>query len=290
MHDLNSTRLKARIIRAANWAKSSVMLKLRLVNARRRVLPSFIIIGAQKSGTSSLYYYLRQHPQIHPSFLKEIHYFDGGLNRDIDNYKKGLLWYKAFFPKKADIETGQMAFEASPMYFFNPLVPKRIADQLPDVKLIALLRNPINRAISHYYHENKLGFEDLPIMEAFKKEESRLEESVLRKDYKSKAFVHFSYKSRGRYHEQLSRYFKLFGRENILVIKSEEFFKNTQSELKRILAFLGVNQTIEFSDFAVHGKGKNRTEVSQKVYDFLNEYFEDENKKLAELLGEDYYW
>src|SRR5262245_3882775 len=139
-----------------------------------RLLPNFIIIGTQKGGTSSLYRYLMQHPLIKPSFMKDVHYFDL-------HFAEGDNWYRARFPlslykyylkqvKKQEIITG----EASPYYLPHPHVPKRAAALVPQAKLIILLRNPVERAYSHYNHALKHKQETLPFEEAIKAEENRL--------------------------------------------------------------------------------------------------------------------
>jgi len=184
-----------------------------------RALPDFIIIGAQKSGTSSLYYYLIQHPQLLPSFRKETHFFDGGKCPSVDNFEKGQAWYRAHFPLRKNISNNQKTFEASPLYIFNPLAPRRIYDLVPEVKIIALLRNPTERAISHYFKEKRKNWESLSIYEALQEEEKRLESVIKEKDYKNDIFIHHSYKSRGLYKDQLERYLNYFPWQQILVIK-----------------------------------------------------------------------
>ena len=144
-----------------------------------RVLPDFLIIGAQKSGTSSLYRYLAQHPQVRESVLKEVHYFDGGLEAGIDTYALGEHWYRAHFPRRAAMAPGSRTFEASPLYLLHPLAAERIAALMPQVKLVAILRNPTDRALSHYFHNvrnNALRAfkEDLPPGPAMDAEEARL--------------------------------------------------------------------------------------------------------------------
>src|ERR1041384_7789414 len=144
--------------------------KLRFSYARltweQRALPDFIIIGAQKAGTSSLFFYLAQHPQLVGSFIKEVHFFDGGMKPGIDNFAKGEPWYRAHFPLRKDLGPTHKTFEASPCYIFNPLAPIRIHDLLPDVKIVALLRNPVDRAISQYFQERRRNREPLEITEA----------------------------------------------------------------------------------------------------------------------------
>ena len=150
-----------------------------------RTLPDFLIVGVAKSGTTSMYNYLIEHPTIHPINIekeyryplkKEVRFFDR-------YYNLGTRWYKAHFPlkfskfvqknlKKNSFLTG----ESTPAYFHNPLVPKRVKQLLPKVKLIFLLRNPIERAFSHYKHNKKLNFENLTFEEAIKIESKRLED------------------------------------------------------------------------------------------------------------------
>jgi len=113
-------------------------------------------VGAQKAGTSSLYSYMVQHPQVLPAARKEIHYFDR-------HYDKGLRWYRRHFPLRARLSSERLSGEASPYYLFHPHAPRRIAETLPDARILMLLRNPANRAISHYFHEARVGREKLPL-------------------------------------------------------------------------------------------------------------------------------
>ncbi|MFN8451844.1 MAG: sulfotransferase [Anaerolineae bacterium] len=130
----------------------------RYLTAARRLEPQFAIIGGQKCGTTSLYAYLLQHPRV-VSLFKEVHFFD-------NNYYKGRRWYRAQFPLAgAPSEDALITFDASPYYLFHPAAPQRVAALYPDMKLIALLRNPVDRAYSHYSHNRqstaeKLSFED----------------------------------------------------------------------------------------------------------------------------------
>ncbi len=139
-----------------------------------RLMPDFIIIGAMRGGTTSLYSYLTEHPNIGPAYMKEVHFFDV-------YFHKGLPWYRAQFPstvqkyytervQKQNFITG----EASPYYLFHPHAPRRIARLLPHVKLIVQLRNPVSRAYSHYYHEVNGGHEKLSFAEAIDREEDRI--------------------------------------------------------------------------------------------------------------------
>jgi len=256
---------------------------------RIRPLPDFIIIGAQKSGTTSLYAYLSHHPQFLKPYEKEVHFFDGGLDAAVDNYKKGQAWYRAHFPFRSNGSASKV-FEASPLYIFNPLVPDRMFDLLPQVKIVAMLRNPTERAISHYFHEKQRGYESLPIMEALLEEERRLEAAIQSKDYKNFSFIHHSYKSRGHYKEQLERFFKRFPRQQFLILTSEEFFHDQNHVLRQVSEFAGAVSSFQVSDVRPRNVAKNKEQVSAEVYEYLNQYFKLHNEALYELLGKEYNW
>ena len=142
--------------------------RFRHATRTRRILPSFLIIGAQRAGTTSLFRYLLAHPDVAgPSggdaavwWVKETHFFD-------EKYSKGLDWYRSFFPLDATRQRRRkrghdlLAGEATPYYMFHPAVPARAAATLPDVRLIALLRDPVERAYSHYQMMSRTGREKL---------------------------------------------------------------------------------------------------------------------------------
>ncbi len=277
----------------SNWVKpfgNHIIVKYRQANWSKRVCPSFIIIGAQKSGTSSLFRYLSQHPQITPSYRKEVHFFDGGLNPNVDNFKKGEPWYRAHFPLKQNASNNQKSFEASPLYMFNPLTPQRISELIPEVRLIAVLRDPVERAISHYFHEKRKGREPLPIMKALQSEEERLSPVITKQDYKNDIFIHHSYKARGVYHEQLKRYANFFPMSNILVLNSLTFFTQPHDALRRIYEFVGVDSEFVVDDLVPRNVGTNRTKVDSEVYEYLEDYYRLHNQELYEFIKEDYAW
>ncbi|MBV1907225.1 MAG: sulfotransferase domain-containing protein [Pseudomonadales bacterium] len=253
-------------------------------------MPDFIIIGAQKAGTSSLFHYLGQHPEIIQSYQKEVHFFDGGLDPIVDNYYKGEQWYRAHFPYKQKMKRGFKTFEASPLYIYNPLSPKRISQLTPKIKIILLLRNPSERAISHYFHETRIGREFLPVLEALQAEDKRLGPYLRKQDYKNDIFIQKSYKRRGIYKEQIDRFLQYFSPEQMLVLSSEEFFSAPGSALKRIFNFVEVNDNFVVKDLVPRNIGSNRNVVDQKVYDYLDNYYVPHNKELYELLREDYHW
>lgn len=256
----------------------------------QRVLPDFIILGAQKAGTTSLHAYLSQHPQLVPSSRKEVHFFSGGLDPEVDKYEKGLAWYRSHFPPKGTLGPEQKTFEASPLYLFNPLAPGRMAEHAPHVKLIAVLRNPTERAVSHYFHEKRKGREPLPIAEALRAEEGRLEPILQQEDYKNDVFIHHSYKSRGLYKQQLERYLEHFRREQLLVINSDELFARPPCVLKRVFDFLEVDAGFRVADLSPSNVGTNKNSVGSEVYRYLNDFFRPHNHALYDLLGTSYNW
>jgi Sulfotransferase domain len=197
----------------------------------------FLIIGAQKCGTTSLYNYLVQHPQIVPALQKEVHFFDF-------NFDKGLDWYFGQFPNYNPADN-LITGEASPYYIFHPLVAKRVHQLFPKVKLIVLLRNPVERAISHYYHEVRLGCEPLCLEEAIASEPIRLqgetEKLIADGTYYSFNHQHYTYLSRGIYVDQLQSWFNLFPREQFLILKSEDLYANPAQVLNKVLEFLEVS-------------------------------------------------
>ena len=276
-----------------DWLKTlarNTVWAYRRATSRSRALPDFLIIGAQKAGTSSLYSYLGQHPQLIPSHVKEVHYFDGGLNPNIDNFEKGEAWYRANFPFRNQMSAGTKSFEASPLYIFNPLAPKRIFDLVPEVKLILMLRNPTERAISQYFHEKRWGNESLPIEEALRQEENRLAPVIDSNDYKNHAFIHHSYKSRGLYKQQIERFLNHFPLEQLLILGSEEFFAQPDSSLKRVFEFVGVDPGFQVNDLVPRNVAKNKGNVSSDVYEQLDDYFLPHNQALYELIGKNYGW
>ena len=269
-------------------------VRMFLRRLQRRVLPDFLIIGAQKSGTSSLYRYLDQHPQVRGSVPKEVHYFDGGLEAGIDSYALGESWYRAHFPLCSEM-AGKRAFEASPLYLLHPLAAERIAALLPHVKLVAILRDPTERALSHYFHNLRNNAlrqfrEDLPPLEAMAAEEARLAPVLDAHDYKSEAFRAYSYKARGRYLEQLQRYRDRFPRENLLVLRAEDLFEDPAGLMRRLADFLGLDHVRGPVDFEARNVGGNRAPVEPGVREMLDAYFAPHNRALAEVLGQDFGW
>jgi sulfotransferase family protein len=262
------------------------------VTGGRRILPTFVIIGAQRSGTTSLYQYLTEHPAIAAAATKEVHFFD-------TRYGRGLSWYRGHFPTRASAERARrrtgfepVAGEASPYYLFHPLAPERIARDLPFAKFIVMLRDPVSRAVSQYQHERSLGAENLDIEDAFAQEPARLggehERILSDPSYNSYSHQHHSYLSRGQYAEQLEHWFGVFPRERFLILETRRFFKDPETGFGDVQRFLGipVQRRLEFTAYNT----SSRTRVDDDVIARLREHFAPHNRRLYELLGEDLGW
>ena len=242
-----------------------------------------MIIGTQKGGTTSLQRYMEKHPQIVPSYKKEAHYFD-------NKYHKSISWYKRHFPLSNKFN-GKICGDSSPYYLFHPFVPQRIAKHLPDIKLIVLLREPVERAYSHYKMQYNKGLEKLSFEDAIKTEESRLDGSLEKLKNGNYSFEHqkFSYLSRGKYAEQLKRWFEYFDKDQILILRSEDLFSNTQQVLSEVFQFIGVEDH-KLKELTVHNKGKKKSKLQESIKKELRDYYKPYNDQLIDLLDGKITW
>jgi len=247
--------------------------------------PTFLIIGAQKCGTTSLFYYLSQHPQLNLPALKEIHFFDL-------EYERGIDWYYRSFPKNPFLHN-KLTGEASPYYLFHPLVPERVFKHLPKIKIIVLLRNPVDRAYSQYNHQRKLGnepiqsFEEAIINEELRisEEEEKLKLGILKESH---AFRRYSYIKRGLYSVQIERWLQYFTMSQMLFIKSEDFFECPNSVLNEVYDFLKIRRILPQS--LTPQNTNDYPEIDFNTRENLRSYFEVDSKKLKALLGEKFSW
>jgi sulfotransferase family protein len=277
---------------------SGIAKMYRGITGPLRLLPDFLIIGTQRGGTTSLYNYLIARPGVGPAMVKELHYFDKKFN-------KGLLWYRAHFPssiqKYSYQFTHKQAFvtgEASAYYLFHPHVPKRVSTVLPHVKLIVMLRNPVDRAYSQYNFEVDLGRETLPFEEALDREGERIsrerEKMIADEGYVSFDYSRYSYLARGIYVDQLQTWMSLFPKEQFLILKSEDFYADPVTALDHTSKFLNL------AELEPHEKKKkyklhnyNTTpypKMNPATRKRLIEYFEPHNARLYDLLGVELGW
>ena len=246
-----------------------------------RLRPSFVVVGAKRCGSTSLYHWMTRHPDVVGNRLgKGSHYFDV-------NHGRGPRWFRSSFPfvvrRRGEIVTG----EASPYYLFHPLAPARIADELPDARLLAVLRDPVARAWSHYQYSVRRGFESLPFEEALDAEPERLagEEDRMAADpsYRSFSHRHHSYLARGLYADQLQRLFDLFPRERVLVIPSERLFREPDASMAEVFAFLGL-RPVELDRLPVYKAGDYEP-LPTAAAARLAACYAEPNRRLNELVG-----
>ncbi len=256
---------------------------LRLASAADRPLPDFLIVGAQKAGTTSLHSYLCEHSRVPAPAKKEVHFFDNEFHRGTD-------WYRAHFQRCKG--AGILSGESTPYYLFHPLAAERAADVLPDCRLIVLLRNPVDRAFSHHNHERALGFEGLDFEAAIAVEPQRLageEERLVREPrHRSFAHQHHSYLRRGRYAEQLERWLESFGRERLLVLSAEDLFAEPGRIVAEAQEFLGLAPEAP-ADLSARN-ARAYAPIDEGTRADLRAVFEPHNRRLYELVGRDFGW
>lgn len=265
-------------------------------------LPNFLCVGAQKAGSTLLYYLLDQHPEIYLAKGKELHFF----NRD-ENYNKGVEWYSEHF---AGSENYKRIGEATPDYNYYDEAPGRIYETLgKDIKLIFMLRNPVERAYSNYWMSFRRRREKLSFEKAIISEWSRIKKGAYEKQY-------FGYLNRGFYGKQIKRYLEYFPKENIKVFIFEEFSKDINNKMKDLLSFLDCTTDFEFKMFedkvhqgdlnppqylkaALINRNINWPDVPKLLMNkkvdylpmkketnlFLREFYREDIKKLEEFLG-----
>jgi hypothetical protein len=247
----------------------------RRATAARRALPDFVILGAQRSGTTSLYNWLGGHPSVVRSTGREVHYFDL-------NYAKGESWYRAHFPFA---RPGRVTGESTPYLLFHPLAPERVGRDLPaSTRFVVILRDPVERAVSHYWHERRMKAETETLDVALALEEQRLAgqvERVLRGE-RSFAHFHFAYAGRGRYAEQLSRWFAHVERSRVLVVESERLFTDPRAPAE-VAQWLDLRSAPEA--FPALNEAQREVAASAEVTVALERYFEPHNEDLFRLLG-----
>jgi hypothetical protein len=245
--------------------------------------PDYVIIGTQRGGTTSLHAYLSAHPQVATPATKELHFIT-------DRYQRGLDWYLGQFPAELppDVVTG----EATPYALFHPLAPRRLREIAPAAKLIALLRNPVDRAYSHFLLERSRGEETLDFAAALDAESWRLdgEEARLARDptYVSDPHKHASYMARGEYARQLERWFCVFPREQMQVLRSEDLYARSAETFARVAEFLAISPDVPIP-FTTHNQTSGPP-IDPPTRRRLSAHFAPLNARLADLLGWDPGW
>jgi Sulfotransferase domain len=266
-----------------------------------RPLPDYLIIGTHRGGTTSLHSYLRDHPCVAPTFprlqnVKGVRYFD-------QNHFRGIGWYRSHFPTVAyraylqrlhggPVLTG----DASSYYLFHPAAAERAAKDVPQAKIIALLRDPVERAYSHWRRERRDGSEPLESFEdAIAAEPGRLagEEERILSDERYYSYVHenFSYVTQGLYLESLRRWLERYPGEQVHIEVSERFLADPQAAYDRVLRFLGLSpfslRDAERLNVTDHRKEQQLGSETRRE---LTARFAPHNRRLEEYLGIELGW
>jgi len=260
------------------------------ITSPMRVLPDFIIIGAMKCGTTSLYYDICEHPCTLAAAYDEIGFFDS-------NFHLGLNWYRSMFPRKKQIENIRrkegvaITGEDTPFYFWNPLAAKRIQELLPNIKLIIILRNPIDRAYSEYQDLFLRKSEPPPFETIIEKEMNvgteytdLITEENVEEIFKQKT----SLLSKGIYVNQLKIWTALFPKEQILILSTENLSCDPNAVLGSVFQYLNL------PDYKIknpqHRKQKKYVPMNPKTRKLLLEFFKPHNERLFEFVGKKFEW
>lgn len=267
------------------------------ITAGLRHGPDFVIIGAKRGGTTSLYNYLLEHPSVQPLFpgrqrIKGIHYFDS-------EYDRGPRWYRSHFPLRAaghqvarPMGADAISGEASPYYLFHPLAAARLAGAIPDVRIIVALRDPVERAHSHYKERVRNGGEKLSFEDALDAEDGRLlgeaERIAAEPGYRSAAHENLSYLAQGRYLDMLPRWFELFPREQFHIVASEDFYHDPDRVVNDAWSFLGLQPARLQSRrrYNYHAA----PDLAPATRSRLQSAVADHNDELGQLLGRSMPW
>ncbi|MEV0429305.1 sulfotransferase domain-containing protein [Micromonospora sp. NPDC050495] len=262
----------------------------------RRPLPDFLIIGTKRGGTTSLWRYLLEHPLVPRLFpawnTKTSHYFE-------DTFTRGEAWYRSHFPTRRQREALERRHggptrvgEAAPLYMFHPLAPGRVADLIPSVRLIVLLRDPVERAYSHWKERRTEGVEPLGFAEALAAEEERTagerEKLIADPAYVSNAYDWYSYRARGRYLEHLTPWLDRFDREQLLILPSETLYREPAATYARVLDFLDL-PPYQLDRYEVFNDRRSSA-MDPATRDELTRHYAPYNQALADRLGMTFDW
>ena len=251
------------------------------VTASSRVLPDFLIIGGVRCGTTSLYYNICQHPSVLPAAYDEIGFFD-------DNFHLGLNWYRSMFPTKNTMnkvrkQTGKaVTGEDTPFYIWNRDALKRIKELLPEIKLIVILRNPVNRTYSNYHLSCRDNIENRSFSQAVEDDIELINKKKEKGETLSNLDFKKTYIGKSLYFEQLEQWFKIFDAKQIHVIFTEDLRDNPENTMKSVYDFLGLD------DFSLETYEKQKMfeydNMDEEIREKLTTYFKSHNEQLSKLI------
>jgi hypothetical protein len=243
-----------------------------------------IIVGAQKAGTTQLYAYLTKHPRLFPASRKEVNYFTAHSRRPVE-------WYRAQFPFRYRVAAvrGQ-AVDASPSYLPNPDALRRMRSILPDARIIAVLRDPVSRAFSHYQHAKTRGRESRSFEQAV---DDELKEDAFPPEFgvalRADAGPQLGYIARGYYALQLELLFALYRRQQVCVLDSAELFQDTAGACQRVFAFLDV-EPFKVPSGKVYNRGYYKEKIDARIAARLRDHYVPYDRLLVQLVGQPFRW
>lgn len=257
------------------------------MTSRWRALPDFVIIGAPRCGTTTLFRYLGSHPRVLAPYTQEVHFFTRS-----HVFEEGPHRYQAYFPLRSQLQGNAITGEGTSVYMFRPNVPERMKSEIPEVKLIAVLRDPVDRAIASWEHFTGREEERRPLVAAIRQEIEELggAGAVRPPDPHEvpEDEVHFAHVHKGRYADQLEKWFSVFPRERIHVIKSESLFTEAEATYAAVLEFLKLPHA-QLTAALDPGHYPNPP-GSVEARPLLKNYFREPNRRLAELMAWEDVW
>ncbi|MDZ7776481.1 MAG: sulfotransferase domain-containing protein [Bacteroidales bacterium] len=264
---------------------------LNLLSGYYRAYPDFLIIGSQKAATTSLFYYLTQHPQVIPPIKKEVRYFDL-------KYHWGPIWYRSHFPLKNKLKGNKITGEKSTDYIFHPLAPQRMKETGLNSRLILLLRDPARRAISQYNHYYRRGIETRTMKEAFEQEPElvnnlypAMHEQTLFNQKNIKDYIRFAYTQKGLYLKQIKRFEEALNPDLLFIESMENLMSHPARVVKDTYRFLGIDSNFVPEDLASQNQGSyDNDQTTQEMLEWLYNYYRPHNEALFDYLGKRFPW
>jgi Sulfotransferase domain len=270
--------------RSSKGVKKSIPWMWRRATQQHRQLPSVVIAGVQKGGTTQLFAYLIKHPQLLPGSYKEINYFSTYPDRSVS-------WYRSQFPLRSHVtKVNGHVLEASPSYMCTTAAIPRMHAALPDARIIVVLRNPVARAFSGYQHAKTRRRDSRSFVRAV---EAELRKpawrpelgQLLRPDVANMR----RYIERGYYALQIDRILNCYPRDQVLILDSADLFANTSATCRRVFEFIGV-EPFEVQPDKVYNRGYYSEKIDPRTAEQLREHYRPYDELLAELVGRRFSW
>ena len=274
--------------RTVRHAGASVLRGWGIATAGLRPPPDFLLIGTKRGGTTSLGRYLFAHPRVVPLFPRRA--TPKGVRYVDEHPERSERWYRSHFAtvvvRGPAVHPRKLAGEATANYLFHPEGAARTHAVAPDARILALVRDPVERAWSHWRERSRRGVETLAFEDALEAEEARLAEAFAAG---GTAAGNVAYRAQGRYADLLPAWFDRFGRDRVLVLVSEEFYADPAAAYATVLAFLGL-PAHELGSYPAYNFREPTERMRDATRAELEASFAPENRRLEELLGRELPW